>query len=129
MRTGTIGRSPQHESYALPAMSVHRAALAAFRPGASVAHVVKAAIHTARSHNFDLASPRIGHGIGLDYAEKPFMTDTNSETLTPGMVAVIHSQLKLPASGEFIVPLGDVCLVTEHGMELLCRFPMEPFRL
>ncbi|MFH0965044.1 MAG: Xaa-Pro peptidase family protein [Planctomycetota bacterium] len=129
MRNGTIGRSPQHDSYAKVAMSIHRAALAAFRPGAPAADVVKAAIRTGRSHNFDLASPRIGHGIGLDYAEKPFMTDTNTDLLAPGMVAVIHSQLKLPDSGAFIVPLGDVCLVTDTGMELLCKFPMESFRL
>ena len=129
MRNGVIGASPQHDSYAGVALAVHRAALAAFRPGAAAADVVKAAVETGRRHHFELCSPRIGHGIGLDYAEKPFMTDTNDEILVPGMVAVIHSQLKLPESGEFIVPLGDVCLVTDNGMELLFGFPMESFKI
>jgi Xaa-Pro aminopeptidase len=129
MRNGTLGRSPQHDGYIPAAMAVHEAALRAFRPGASVSDVVKAAKEAGQAHGFELNSPRIGHGIGMDYAEKPFLTDTNEEVLQPGMVAVIHPQLTLPETGEFIVPLGDVCAVTEEGMELLYKFPMEPFRI
>ena len=129
MRNGTIGASPQHERYMPAAMAVHEAALDAFRPGNTVSSVVEAALTAARDHGFELNSPRIGHGIGMDYAEKPFLTDTNDSVVSPGMVAVIHPQLTLPETGEFIVPLGDVCLVTADGMERLYRFPMEPFRL
>ena len=127
MRTGTIGTSPQHERYAPAAMAVHKAAIGALRPGKTVSSVVKAAVEMGRTYGFELNSPRIGHGIGMDYAERPFLTDTNEEILKPGMVAVIHAQLTLPESGEFIVPVGDVCLVTQDGMELLYEFPMEPF--
>jgi len=129
MRNGTIGTSPQHDGYINAAMAVHKAALETFRPAAAVSEVVKAAQEAGRARDFELNSPRIGHGVGMDYAEKPFLTDTNDEILQPGMVAVIHCQLTLPETGEFIVPIGDMCLATEDGMEPLFRFPMEPFRI
>ena len=129
MRTGTIGTSEQHGGYMPAATAVHRAAIAALRSANEVSDVVRAAQQAANLHGFALNSPRIGHGIGMDYAEKPFLTDTNREVLQPGMVAVIHCQLTLPDTGEFIVPLGDVCLVTENGAEMLNRFPVESFRI
>lgn len=129
MRNGTIGSSSQHDRYTPVAMAMHKAAIEAYRPGAAVSNVVKAAADAGGKHGFELNSPRIGHGIGMDYAEKPFLTDTNEDPLACGMVAVIHCQITLPETGEFIVPLGDMCLVTENGAELLYKFPMESFRI
>ena len=129
MRNGTIGQSSQHDGYIRAALAIHKAAIDAYQPGATVSSVVKAAVDAGRKHGFTLNSPRIGHGIGMDYSEKPFLTNTNDEILRPGMAAVIHCQLTLPETGEFIVPLGDVCLVSEDSAELLYKFPMESFRI
>jgi Xaa-Pro dipeptidase len=128
MRVGTLGKpSPQQERYMPVCMGIHHAAMNAIKPGAKVSQVVKEAISAGRSKGVKLSSTRIGHGIGMDYSEMPFMIEENDQELRPGMVIVIHPQVTLPETGGFIVPLGDVCLVTDTGMERLMRFPMEPF--
>ena len=77
----------------------------------------------------ELHSPRIGHGIGLDYGEMPFIKENSSELLESGMVVELHTQFVIPGTGGFYVPLGDVCYVNEDGVEVLTRFPQDAFRI
>lgn len=129
MRAGTLGGlSPQQERYMPACLDIYRAAGERLRPGAAVSEVVKAALAKGRQTGFQLSSPRIGHGIGMDYSEMPFMIESNSQELGAGMVAVIHPQITLPDTGTFIVPVGDMFLLTDRGTEPLMRFPVEPFR-
>ena len=129
MRTGTVGGpSPQQDRIFPPCLEVHEAGLEAMKPGVPIAEVVATVRRTAEERGMKLHSPRIGHGMGLDYGERPFVNEGNAEVLQPGMVAVLHTQLTVPGAGEFYVPLGDLCHVTDDGMEILTRFPREAFR-
>jgi len=128
MRTGTLaGRSPQQERIFEPCLEVHRAGIEAMKPGVPISKVVETVRRTAEKRGMTLHSPRIGHGMGLDYGERPYVNEGNTEALQPGMVAVIHTQLVVPG-GDFYVPLGDICHVTDDGVELLTKFPQEAFR-
>jgi len=129
MRTGTLsGRSPQQERIFPACLEVHRAGIEAMKPGVPISEVVGTVRRTAEERGMTLHSPRIGHGMGLDYGERPYMNEDNTEALQPGMVAVIHTQLVVPG-GDFYVPLGDICHVTDDGVELLTKFPQEAFRV
>ena len=129
MRTGTLaGPSPQQERIFPPCLDVHRAGIEAIKPGVPISDVVETVRRAAEERGMKLHSPRIGHGMGLDYGERPYVNAGNAELLQPGMVAVIHTQLSVPGVGEFYVPLGDVCLVTDEGVDVLTTFPQEPFR-
>lgn len=129
MRAGSLGKpSPQQKRYMSFCMAIHQSAINAVRPGIKVSQVIKKAINAGHSRGVKLSSTRIGHGIGMDYSEMPFMIEENDQKMSPNMVIVIHPQVTLPETGGFIVPLGDMCLVTESGMERLMQFPMEPFR-
>ena len=129
MRTGTLGApSPQQEQILPSCLEVHRAAIAAMKPGVPISEVVRAARTVAEQAGMELHSPRIGHGLGLDYGEMPTITEGSGGRLAPGMVVVIHCQLVLPGTGSFYVPLGDVCYLTEDGVEILTQFPQEAFQ-
>jgi len=129
MRTGTVaGPSPQQARIFPQCLEVHRAGIEAVKPGVPISQVVATVRRAAEERGMTLHSPRIGHGIGLDYGEKPYMNQGNAELLQPGMVAVIHTQLAIPGAGDFYVPLGDICLVTEDGVEVLTKFPQEAFQ-
>ena len=129
MRTGTLGGpSPQQERIFPPCLEVHRAGLEAMKPGVPISDVVETVRRTAHKTGMTLHSPRIGHGMGLDYGERPYVNEGNTEVLQPGMVAVLHTQLTVPGAGDFYVPLGDICHVTDHGLDILTKFPQEAFR-
>ena len=130
MRTGTLdGPSPQQERMLPACIEVHRAGLDAMKPGASFADVVAVVRQTAEAGGMALHSPRIGHGIGLDYGERPHFVADSKELLQPGMTIMLHAQLTVPGEAAFYVPLGDLCLVTDDGIEILTAFPLEPFRI
>ena len=109
---------------------VHRAqsaALAAARPGV-VADAVDAAarkviVGAGYGPGFKYFTHRLGHGIGLDGHEWPYLTRTNtlqvngaSIALTPGMVFSDEPGVYIP--GEFGVRLEDDMHITESGAEL-----------
>jgi Xaa-Pro dipeptidase len=130
MRTGTLGGpSPQQERMLPACLEVHRAGLEAMKPGVSFADVVAVVQQKAEAGGLTLHSPRIGHGIGLDYGERPYFVAGSPELLQPGMTMMLHTQLTIPGEAAFYVPLGDLCLVTDDGIEILTEFPLEPFRI
>lgn len=128
MRSGSLGEpSTQQRRLFDPCLAVHRATLAAMKPGVSIADIVGVCRARTEAAGMELHSLRIGHGIGLDYGEQPYISDVNAEPLAPGMTIEIHAQAVIPGMGGFYVPLGDVCLVTDDGVEPLTKFPLELF--
>ncbi len=65
----------------------------------------------------------IGHGVGLEADEFPFITATNGETLSQGMVFALEPKLFLPHIG--VVGIEDTLLVTKEGAESLTVSPRE----
>jgi Xaa-Pro dipeptidase len=60
---------------------------------------------------------RLGHGIGLEGHEPPYLVEGNAMPLEPGMVFTIEPGIYQP--GRFGVRIEDDCLMTEAGVALL----------
>ena len=103
-----------------------QAALAAAKPGAPNEAVDAAARRTLADAGygpgFKYLTHRVGHGMGMDMHEWPYLVEHNmfgweSPMLQPGMVFSNEPGIYIP--GEFGVRLEDDMVITENGAELL----------
>jgi Xaa-Pro dipeptidase len=102
---------------------VHRAqsaALAAARTGAECGSVDAAARKVITDAGFGPGykyfSHRLGHGIGMDGHEWPYLVRGNSTKLQPNMTFSDEPGIYIP--GEFGIRLEDDMHITENGAEL-----------
>ncbi|MFW6203682.1 MAG: M24 family metallopeptidase, partial [Actinomycetota bacterium] len=66
---------------------------------------------------------RVGHGIGLETHEQPYLVAGNTEVLEPGMAFSIEPGFYLP--GRYGARIEDIVVTTEDGAERLNRRPRE----
>lgn len=69
----------------------------------------------------DYYYPGLGHGVGLDIHENPFMSQTSSATIEINNVLTIEPGVYVPGWGG--MRIEDTILVTEDGYEVLSKFP------
>lgn len=69
----------------------------------------------------------LGHQIGVDLHENPWIRRDCQLALQPGMVMAIEPKLWLP--GEYYLRVEDLVLITEQGAEFLTHFDREQFAL
>lgn len=69
----------------------------------------------------DAFTHRLGHGIGLDEHEPPFLVEGNDQRLEPGMVFTLEPGIY--QEGKFGVRIEDDCVMTESGVEVLSHRP------
>ncbi len=67
--------------------------------------------------------PFVGHGLGIEIDEYPFLSKGNNMILEPGMVVAVEPKLIFP--GEGMVGIEDTYLITDNGAERLTLSPRE----
>ncbi|MSR01776.1 MAG: aminopeptidase P family protein [Gemmatimonadetes bacterium] len=97
------------------------AALAAARPGVACGAVDLAARQVIEAAGFGPGykyfTHRVGHGMGMDGHEWPYLVKDNPLTLEPGMTFSDEPGIYIP--GEFGIRLEDDMVITEAGAELM----------
>ncbi len=94
------------------------AGIAAIRPGATCESVDAAARAVIERAGYgEYFTHRLGHGLGLDVHEPPYLVGGNTRELEPGMVVTVEPGIYL--DGEFGVRLEEDVVVTEDGCRLL----------
>lgn len=96
------------------------AALAAARPGVPCEAVDAAArkviVDAGFGPDYKFFTHRVGHGMGMDGHEWPYLVRGNTLPLAPGMVFSDEPGIYIP--GEFGVRLEDDMYITEDGAKL-----------
>jgi len=96
------------------------AALRAARPGlpgeAGDAAARKVIVDAGYGPDYKYFSHRVGHGMGMDGHEWPYLVRGNTRLLEPGMVFSDEPGIYIP--GEFGIRLEDDMVITETGAEL-----------
>lgn len=96
------------------------AALEAARPGVPCEAVDAAArkviVDAGFGPDYTYFSHRVGHGMGMDGHEWPYLVRGNTLPLAPGMVFSDEPGVYIP--GEFGIRLEDDMVITENGAEL-----------
>lgn len=104
--------------------SANRAAFASVKPGVAAGEVDAAARNLIRDGGYDgFFTHRLGHGLGMECHEDPYMFGENRTLLEAGMVFTDEPGIYLP--GQFGVRIEDDLVVTESGCESLTSFPRD----
>jgi Xaa-Pro aminopeptidase len=108
------------------------AGIAAVKPGVTAADVARAENDVFRKYGLgDYVTNRYtrvrGHGIGLFCDSKPHILEDVETELVPGMALIVHPNTYHPEVGYIV--LGDAVVVTETGVEVLCKTPRELFEM
>lgn len=104
-------------------------ALALCRPGTLIGELDRAAREWIASQGYgEFFLHRLGHGVGLDIHELPFIRQESpfgKIPLKPGMVITIEPGIYLPGIGG--VRLEDTIVITDHGHENLTE-PLDSYK-
>lgn len=120
-RTFAVGRAPDGFASVYDAvLGAHDAAIAAIAPGIVAGEVDRIARETLVEAGYaEWFVHRLGHGIGLEEHEDPFLAPGATTTLEVGDAFSIEPGVYLP--GNFGVRIEDIVVLTEHGVERLNR--------
>lgn len=111
-------RNPEVEKIFDVVLQAQRAGQSAAHPGVSCEAVDAAARRVIEEAGYDkYFTHRLGHGVGLDGHEKPYLVHGNRTLLQPGMTITIEPGIYLP--GKFGVRIEDDFVITEDGCKPL----------
>jgi len=118
-RTFALGQPAEDviQAYAV-VRNAQKAARLAVQPGAtcdSIDRAARAVIETAGLGEYFVH--RLGHGIGLDGHEPPYLVAGNPQRLEPGMCVTIEPGVYVP--GRFGIRIEDTIAVTPDGCVVL----------
>ena len=99
-------------------------ALHTIRPGNTCADVDRAVrAYCAEQGVMEAWRHHVGHGLGMELHEAPFLDQGDERVLEPGMVLSVEPGLYVPGLGGF--RHSDTVAVTERGCELLTKYPRD----
>jgi Xaa-Pro aminopeptidase len=99
-----------------------QAAVGAVRPGASAGDVFATAMAVPREMGMpEFQRHHVGHGIGLQAHEAPFLRPNASEIIQPGMVLALEAPFYV--YDRFAFSPEDIGVVTPTGFELFSHAP------
>lgn len=123
-RTVFYGNEPterQTEIYEL-VLKANRAAFEASRPGVTCESVDIAARKVIEEGGYgDYFIHRLGHGVGMEIHEHPYMVRNNKQLLEPNMA--YSDEPGIYIVGEIGVRVEDLLVCTEQGARSLTNFP------
>jgi len=102
----------------------HQTAFQAVRPGVTCESIDLAGRQVIEKAGYgEYFTHRIGHGLGLDVHEPPYMVKGNKRKLEPGMVFSVEPGIYLP--GKWGIRIENIVYVTEDGAESIYSSPTE----
>lgn len=105
-------------------LRAQRAALAQIRPGMKAGEADQLARDVIAEAGYgDFFGHSLGHGIGLQTHEGPFVRRDGEDVLEVGMVFSVEPGIYLP--GKFGVRTEDLVVLGEHGVRVLSQAPKE----
>ena len=115
------------------AIEIHNNVLEKVKPGVTPNEIFQYAETLAKSLGYAetyLGPPGykvafVGHGIGLELIEPPYIAKNRDEPLEPGMTVALEP--KIVFQDEFIAGIESVFRVTESGSQLITKIPAEIF--
>lgn len=110
--------SPQYREVFNTVLAAQSAAYEAGRPGMEcqqLDHIARTVIKQAGYGKY--FTHRLGHGMGMDGHEPPYLVNGNNRPLVPGMVFTIEPGIYLP--DQWGVRIEDDFVVREDGLEVL----------
>lgn len=129
--TRTIAISPIDSEFELMASVVAEAnatGRAAARPGIAAGDVDRAARQVIETAGYgSYFTHRIGHGIGLEGHEEPYLYGENQLNLSPGMTFTVEPGIYL--SGKGGVRIEDNLAITTDGAECLTSLPRDLIKI
>ena len=128
-RTFAIGEpASEYQHIAMAVMQANDAARAVARPGIMAGDVDKAARVVIEQAGYgQYFTHRVGHGLGMEGHEPPYMFTENTLLLATGMTFTVEPGIYLP--GRNGVRIEDNVVITEKGAETLSDLPRELVRL
>jgi Xaa-Pro aminopeptidase len=100
------------------------AATTAVKPGVRAEEVDAAARHVIAAAGYgEFFTHRVGHGIGLETHEDPYMVSGNATPLRPGMAFSVEPGIYLP--GRWGVRLENIVVCTDAGADVLNRSSLD----
>ena len=118
-RTYALGEpSPRAKQAYQAVRRAQAAAIEAARPGVACGELDRIARAIITEAGFgEFFTHRLGHGMGIEGHEPPYLVGGNAERLRPGMCMSVEPGTYVP--GEFGVRIEDDILITEDGCEVI----------